>query len=208
MDINTVSFSLAIGCVLSLISCKECEYKPTTSVSDFRYHVSPEQRTYRVGDTIYFFSSTSDSIFPTGYDPETDEIVSQISVYQYHDFFGSSVYTSDAAKKFKGFMIKGTEYPNPERLQNVNIIAYNYLPEADSFAVEVGVVLRDTGTYSISPGSVGLKINKNTPCEIFFSVRVWYNGDNNNWTLCDSLNNVISTPTSRRTFFTFNVKPK
>lgn len=204
---NIVLITLVVF-VCSLNSCTDCEYKPTTSVSDFHYHVSPEQRIYQVGDTLYFYSSTRDSIFPTGYNPESDEIVSQISVYQYHDYFGSSVYTSDAAKKFEGFMKKGSEFPDAEGLKNVNIIAFNYLPEADTFGVEVGLIMRDTGTYSISPGSVGIKVDKNTPCEVYFSVRVRYEGDSNNWTLCDSLNNVTSTPNSRRTFFTFIVKPK
>ncbi len=207
MDIINKILTLLI-LAMALQSCKDCNPKPIKIPEEVGFSIYPERREYHVGDTIYFSSSTDENIFPTGYDLNSDEMVSKISAYQFHDYFSDSVYSSDAAKKFEAFILKGNEFPNPKKLQAVNIIGFKYAQEDNMFLTEVGVILKDTGAYSFIPGSGGIKTNIGERCEELSIFYLKYEGENNNWKLTDSLNNITSTPDSRRNHYTFIVKPK
>ncbi|MEO7174943.1 MAG: hypothetical protein ABIV51_03820 [Saprospiraceae bacterium] len=188
-------------------SCSDCDPRPIKIPAELEFSFYPERREYHVGDTICFSSSTDEDIFPAGFDVNSDEMVSQISAGQFHDYFSDSVYATDAAKKFGVFMKRGKEFPNPVSLQDVNIIGFSYLPEGHTFLAEVGIILKDTGAYTLIPGSGSIKTNVDERCEEFGIFLLKYQGDINNWMLLDSLSNVSSTPDSRRNRYTFIVCP-
>lgn len=78
MDIiNKILTLIILG--MALQACKDCVPKPIKIPEEVGFSIYPERREYHVGDTIYFSSSTDENIFPTGYDLNSDEIVSQIS---------------------------------------------------------------------------------------------------------------------------------
>lgn len=194
--------------ILTLLfsGCKDCIYNPVHKVDSIHFSFNPEAAIYSIGDTIFFFSNILDTIFPSGYDENKDEISSKLSVWRYQNAFSDSVKAIDAARLFNAFIIKGKEYPMNSRLKDVNIIAFTYEYIDGNFYTKIGLIPLNTGYYSIIPGSAGIKINKEKPCEQFFTILMFNDGKNNNWMLYDLLNNSYSPPGyPREKQFTFRV---
>ena len=204
------SYKILLLLIFAIIfhACKDCEPKPIKIPEKVEFSIYPERREYKIGDTIYFLSSTDETIFPTGFNINSDVIVSQIPAFQYHKYFSDSVFSSNAGKKFDSFLLKGTKYASQAHQLDVNIISFSYVQEDNIFLAKVGIILKDTGVYSFIPGSGGIKTQIGERCEEFEIFFPKYQNDNNNWMFTDSLNNINSTPDSRRNYFSFIVKPK
>ncbi|MEO7174942.1 MAG: hypothetical protein ABIV51_03815 [Saprospiraceae bacterium] len=207
---NFLIIKVIIGFLtLSLLqqSCIDCDPKPVNYPQDMVFAIYPEKRTYRVGDTLNFFTYTQENIFPTGFDINSDEIASQISVYQYFNYFSDSVYAVKAAKKFDSFIIHGERYPDQLDLVDVNILGYRYVFIDSIYLAEIGIILRDTGAFTFTPFAGGIKTELNQKCETFGIFPVYYQNDNCNWALLDSLNNTYTPPEYWRNRYTFIVEP-